>query len=138
MKFLFLQGFRTLEDIRTKAHLNATQKIGLKHYDDFLDRMPRDEAAAIEAVVMDLYFDTFSSLSFSHGTTKLFVHIRDELGQSMRKKLTEICKKKAASLQKGLCQPPPALLVDGKSRGSLKKDIPEGGKRPPKSSCIAR
>lgn len=55
-KFLFLQGFRTLEDIRTKAHLSVTQRIGLKHYDDFLDRMPRDEAAAIEAVVTELYF----------------------------------------------------------------------------------
>lgn len=43
-----------MEDIRTKAHLNNTQKIGLKHYDDFLDRMPREEAAAIEKVVMHL------------------------------------------------------------------------------------
>ncbi|GLD60942.1 DNA polymerase lambda [Lates japonicus] len=49
----YQQGFRTLEDIRTKAHLNNTQKIGLKHYDDFLDRMPREEAAAIEKVVKD-------------------------------------------------------------------------------------
>lgn len=49
----YQQGFRTLEDIRTKANLSATQKIGLKHYDDFLDRMPRHEAAAIEAVVKD-------------------------------------------------------------------------------------
>ncbi|XP_067439998.1 DNA polymerase lambda isoform X1 [Thunnus thynnus] len=49
----YQQGFRTLEDIRTKAHLNNTQKIGLKHYDDFLDRMPREEAAAIEKVVRD-------------------------------------------------------------------------------------
>lgn len=48
------QGFRTLEDIRTKAHLTNTQKIGLKHYDDFLDRMPREEAAAIEKVVIRL------------------------------------------------------------------------------------
>ncbi|MEQ2198725.1 hypothetical protein XENOCAPTIV_017317, partial [Xenoophorus captivus] len=46
-------GFRTLEDIRTKAHPSNTQKIGLKHYDDFLDRMPREEAAAIEKVVKD-------------------------------------------------------------------------------------
>ncbi|XP_033976674.1 DNA polymerase lambda-like [Trematomus bernacchii] len=46
-------GFRTLVDIRTKAHLSTTQKIGLKHYDDFLDRMPREEAAAIEKVVKD-------------------------------------------------------------------------------------
>ncbi|XP_073329024.1 DNA polymerase lambda [Pagrus major] len=49
----YQQGFRTLEDIRTKAHLTNTQKIGLKHYDDFLDRMPREEAAAIETVVKD-------------------------------------------------------------------------------------
>lgn len=48
------QGFRTLDDIRTKAHLTNSQKIGLKHYDDFLDRMPREEAAAIEKVVMHL------------------------------------------------------------------------------------
>lgn len=49
----YQQGFRTLEDISTKAHLSNTQKIGLKHYDDFLDRMPREEAAAIETVVRD-------------------------------------------------------------------------------------
>lgn len=54
MSFVF-QGFRTLEDIRTKAHLSNTQKIGLKHYDDFLDRMPREEAAAIEKVVIILH-----------------------------------------------------------------------------------
>ncbi|XP_077461931.1 DNA polymerase lambda isoform X2 [Stigmatopora argus] len=47
----YQQGFRTLEDIRTKANLTNTQKIGLKHYDDFLDRMPREEASAIEKVV---------------------------------------------------------------------------------------
>ncbi|XP_042341213.1 DNA polymerase lambda [Plectropomus leopardus] len=49
----YQQGFRTLEDIRTKAHLSNTQKIGLKHYDDFLNRMPREEAAAIEKVLKD-------------------------------------------------------------------------------------
>ncbi|XP_047433590.1 DNA polymerase lambda [Mugil cephalus] len=49
----YQQGFRTLEDIRTKAQLNNTQKIGLKHYEDLLDRMPREEAAAIEKVVRE-------------------------------------------------------------------------------------
>lgn len=49
----YQQGFRTLDDIRTKAHLTNTQKIGLKHYNDFLDRMPREEAGAIEKVVRD-------------------------------------------------------------------------------------
>lgn len=53
------KGFRTLEDIRTKVHLSSTQKIGLKHYDDFLDRMPREEAAAIEKVVKCLLMQHF-------------------------------------------------------------------------------
>lgn len=56
MIFVF-QGFRTLEDIRTKAHLTNTQKIGLKHYDDLLDRMPREEAGAIEKVVSSMFFN---------------------------------------------------------------------------------
>lgn len=48
---LSFKGFRTLEDIRTKATLTHTLRIGLKHYDDFLERMPRSEAAAIEKTV---------------------------------------------------------------------------------------
>ncbi|XP_076001624.1 DNA polymerase lambda [Genypterus blacodes] len=49
----YQQGFRTLDDIRAKAKLSNAQKIGLKHYDDFLDRMPREEAGDIEKVVRD-------------------------------------------------------------------------------------
>ncbi|XP_072513756.1 DNA polymerase lambda [Salminus brasiliensis] len=49
----YQQGFRTLEDLRTKATLSPTLQIGLKHYDDFLDRMPRSEAAAIEKTVKE-------------------------------------------------------------------------------------
>lgn len=47
----FLQGFRSLEDIRNQAFLTAQQAIGLKHYDDFLERMPREEATEIEQTV---------------------------------------------------------------------------------------
>ncbi|XP_069756472.1 DNA polymerase lambda isoform X4 [Narcine bancroftii] len=47
------QGFRNLEDIKTKASLNRQQAIGLKHYHDFLDRMSREEAAEIERTVCD-------------------------------------------------------------------------------------
>ncbi|KAL4232230.1 hypothetical protein ACF0H5_009804 [Mactra antiquata] len=47
----YQQGFRTLEDLRTKANLTYQQKIGLRCYDDFLDRMPRSEAGEIEQVV---------------------------------------------------------------------------------------
>lgn len=49
--WLFSQGFRNLEDIRNQASLTTQQAIGLKHYDDFLDRMPREEAAEIEQTV---------------------------------------------------------------------------------------
>ncbi|XP_021378417.1 DNA polymerase lambda-like [Mizuhopecten yessoensis] len=47
----YQQGFRTLDDLRTKANLTHQQKIGLKHYADILDRMPWSEAGEIEAVV---------------------------------------------------------------------------------------
>ncbi|XP_069836275.1 DNA polymerase lambda isoform X2 [Dendropsophus ebraccatus] len=47
----YQQGFRSLDDIRTKANLTTQQAVGLKHYDDFLDRMPREEAAQIEETV---------------------------------------------------------------------------------------
>ncbi|XP_045047530.2 DNA polymerase lambda isoform X4 [Desmodus rotundus] len=45
------QGFRTLEDIRSKASLTTQQAIGLKHYNDFLERIPREEATEIEQTV---------------------------------------------------------------------------------------
>ncbi|XP_005063589.1 DNA polymerase lambda [Mesocricetus auratus] len=45
------QGFRNLEDIRNLGSLTTQQAIGLKHYDDFLERMPREEAADIEQTV---------------------------------------------------------------------------------------
>ncbi|KAI1236260.1 DNA polymerase lambda [Lamprotornis superbus] len=47
----YQQGFRTLDDIRTKATLTSQQAVGLKHYMDFLERMPREEAAEIEQTV---------------------------------------------------------------------------------------
>lgn len=45
------QGFRSLEDIRNLASLTGQQAVGLKHYNDFLERMPREEAAEIEQTV---------------------------------------------------------------------------------------
>lgn len=46
------QGLRSLADLSARPELlNRQQRIGLKHYDDFLDRMPRAEAGEIESVV---------------------------------------------------------------------------------------
>ncbi|XP_045658886.1 DNA polymerase lambda isoform X2 [Ursus americanus] len=49
----YQQGFRTLEDIRGQASLTTQQAIGLKHYDDFLERIPREEATEIEQTVRE-------------------------------------------------------------------------------------
>ncbi|CAF1083819.1 unnamed protein product [Adineta steineri] len=47
----FAQGFRTLEDLRTRARLTRTQQIGLKYYQDFNTRIPREEVTRIETIV---------------------------------------------------------------------------------------
>ncbi|XP_023402567.2 DNA polymerase lambda isoform X1 [Loxodonta africana] len=49
----YQQGFRTLEDIRSQASLTTQQAIGLKYYGDFLERMPREEAAEIQQTVQE-------------------------------------------------------------------------------------
>jgi DNA polymerase lambda len=46
------RGYRSLDDLKADdAGLTRNQRIGLKYYDEFLERMPRSEAAQIEAVV---------------------------------------------------------------------------------------
>lgn len=49
-----MQGFRTLDDLREKTTLTKNQQIGLKYYDELLDRMSREEAAQIEATVRNI------------------------------------------------------------------------------------
>ncbi|KAJ0424636.1 hypothetical protein BJY00DRAFT_309055 [Aspergillus carlsbadensis] len=40
------QGFKSLEDLRTKANLTQSQKIGIERYFDFSQRIPRSEVKA--------------------------------------------------------------------------------------------
>ncbi|KAI8965929.1 hypothetical protein F5Y11DRAFT_310822 [Daldinia sp. FL1419] len=47
------QGFRSLEDLREKADLNANQKIGLEHFDDLNTRIPRREVEALADCVKE-------------------------------------------------------------------------------------
>ncbi|KAK3694037.1 hypothetical protein B0T22DRAFT_451459 [Podospora appendiculata] len=41
------QGFRTLDDLKTKANLSTNQLIGIDHFDDLNTRIPRSEVAAL-------------------------------------------------------------------------------------------
>ncbi|KAH3742644.1 DNA polymerase lambda [Pelomyxa schiedti] len=47
----YTQGFRTYEDLRTKASLSTIQAIGLKYVNEFEERIPRDEVTRIEHTV---------------------------------------------------------------------------------------
>jgi DNA polymerase IV len=40
------QGFKSLEDLKTKANLTQSQKIGIERYFDFSQRIPRNEVKA--------------------------------------------------------------------------------------------
>uniref|UniRef100_A0A131XSZ4 DNA polymerase n=1 Tax=Ixodes ricinus TaxID=34613 RepID=A0A131XSZ4_IXORI len=45
------QGFTTLEELASSGQLTGQQKIGLKHFHDFLEKMPREEAGEIADTV---------------------------------------------------------------------------------------
>ncbi|EDO35929.1 predicted protein [Nematostella vectensis] len=45
------KGLRTLEDLKRHGGLNKQQEIGLRYYDEFNERMPREEAGKIGEVV---------------------------------------------------------------------------------------
>ncbi|KAJ9607850.1 hypothetical protein H2200_007929 [Cladophialophora chaetospira] len=61
------QGFRSLDDLRQKADLTPNQQIGLEHYDDFQQRIPRDEVGQHAALVEKALKDTDTKLQLIIG-----------------------------------------------------------------------
>lgn len=67
------QGLNTLEDLKKHGKLTRQQEIGLKYYDEFLERMPREEAGQIEEVVknaaleINLGLEAFACGSYRRG-----------------------------------------------------------------------
>ncbi|KAL8746166.1 MAG: hypothetical protein Q9190_001777 [Brigantiaea leucoxantha] len=51
------QGFRTLNDLMTKAKLTKNQKIGIEHLEDFSARIPRNEVEQHGTIVRKAVFD---------------------------------------------------------------------------------
>lgn len=47
----YSQGHRTLDDLRQGVRLTSNQLVGIDHYDDFQQRIPRDEVAQHAAIV---------------------------------------------------------------------------------------
>lgn len=52
------EGYRSLQDVRNKATgLTAIQQMGLKYYEDFEARIPRDEVAEAVDIIRDTTLD---------------------------------------------------------------------------------
>ena len=47
-----LQGHKTLEDLKNRAHLTKNQRLGIEHYDDFSTRIPREEVTKLGDIVI--------------------------------------------------------------------------------------
>jgi len=62
-----VQGYRSLEDLEKDGILNKVQKIGLRHFHDFLERMQREEVEEIEAKVKGKPIVTLPWLSMYYG-----------------------------------------------------------------------
>jgi DNA polymerase IV len=53
----FYAGYKTLEDLKTRAQLTDNQLLGIEHYDDFQTRIPRQEVTALGEIVKTAAFE---------------------------------------------------------------------------------
>lgn len=63
-------GTAMLQDVRDKMdHLTTQQRVGLKYFDDFEQRIPRDEVTEAERIVHDVVADSLQ-VSWAPNMTK--------------------------------------------------------------------
>ncbi|KAF3483241.1 uncharacterized protein GIQ15_02565 [Arthroderma uncinatum] len=55
------QGYKSLDDLKDRAHLTTNQKIGIERYDDFQKRIPREEVETHGAIVREVILDVDDS-----------------------------------------------------------------------------
>ncbi|RYP54976.1 hypothetical protein DL768_000292 [Monosporascus sp. mg162] len=61
------QGYRTLEDLQKKANLSTNQRIGIEHFEDLNERIPRWEVEALAAVIREAAGSIDASVEFIIG-----------------------------------------------------------------------
>ena len=60
---LWTKGVKSVKDMRLNQHLlTETQKIGLRYVEEFKQRIPREEVAAIEAIIQEVALELDSGL----------------------------------------------------------------------------
>ena len=66
-----VQGYRSVGELSASGLLNRQQIIGVKHYEDFQERMPREEVSEIEERVSHPHIHI---PTHTHTYTLLYIH----------------------------------------------------------------
>ena len=61
------QGYRTIAELVSKAHLTKNQKVGIEHFEDFRSRIPRHEMDRHDQYVRDICRSVDPTLQFTLG-----------------------------------------------------------------------
>lgn len=64
---LYAQGLRSIDEIRKRTDLlNKNQKIGLKYYEDFKHKIPKDKVTQIFELVQKIFEEIVESPCLYH------------------------------------------------------------------------